>query len=152
MDTKVQWCTGVSGGDDKTFSESVFLQVSSEQAGWRDKVIGSRGQTVDLSPHGSAVICCAVKVQASHAGGNQRHAETMITSQRSRVLESSPARANANNMRASAGQYGAGLCFRVFPASVWCDFQERAASQLRRDVGRKKWVIRKTASSTKRLW
>lgn len=51
----------IGGRVDKTFSESVFfLRVSSEQPGWRDKVIGSRGQTVDLSPHGCAVIYCAV--------------------------------------------------------------------------------------------
>lgn len=58
---------GVRGGSDKTFSESgvffsffFFLWVSSELTTRRDKVIGSRGQTVDLSPHGCAVICCAV--------------------------------------------------------------------------------------------
>lgn len=51
-----------SGGDDKTvfFSESVFLCISSLQTGRRDKVIGSGGQTADLSPHSCAVICCAV--------------------------------------------------------------------------------------------
>lgn len=58
---------GVSGGDDKTFSESVFPWVSSEQAGWRDKVIGSRGQTVDLSLHGCAVIYCAVGSGLTHS-------------------------------------------------------------------------------------
>ncbi len=57
---------GVRGGDDKTFPESVFLWVSLEQTGWRDKVIDSRGQTVDLSPHDCAVIYFAVGSGLAH--------------------------------------------------------------------------------------
>lgn len=70
-----------SGGDDKTFSGSVFLRVSSQQTGRRDKVIGSGGQTADLSPHSCAVIFCAVcSVRPPHTGGPLCHAETIITS------------------------------------------------------------------------
>lgn len=51
---------GIDGGDDKVFSESVPWWVSAERTDWRDKVMGSRGQAVDLPPRGCALICCAV--------------------------------------------------------------------------------------------
>lgn len=50
----------------RCFQRAFFLWVSSELTTWRDKVIGSRGQTVDLSPHGCAVICCAVGSGLAH--------------------------------------------------------------------------------------
>jgi len=50
----------ISGRGDKMFSESVFLWVFSQQTGWRDKMIGSRGKTADLSARSCAVICFIV--------------------------------------------------------------------------------------------
>lgn len=53
-----------SGGDDKTFA--VFFCLSLQQTGWRDKVTGSRGQTIDPCPRRCTVIFCAVGSGVSH--------------------------------------------------------------------------------------
>lgn len=57
---------GLSGGGDK----SVFLRVPSQQMSRGDKVMGSGGQTVDLSPHGFAAICHGCRLRPGAREGS----------------------------------------------------------------------------------
>lgn len=73
------------------------LWVPSQQTGWRDKVIGSRGQTADLSPHSCAVISHAVGSDGPRTqeppAATQRQ---LLLLQRDHVLESFPLFENNN--------------------------------------------------------
>lgn len=84
------------------------LWVPSQQTGWRDKVIGSRGQTADLSPHSCAVISHAVgsdgpRTQEAPAATQRQ----LLLLQRDHVLESFPLFENNNVQgRLHKGQRG----------------------------------------------
>lgn len=84
------------------------LWVPSQQTGWRDKVIGSRDQTADLSPHSCAVISHAVgsdgpRTQEAPAATQRQ----LLLLQRDHVLESFPLFENNNVQgRLHKGQRG----------------------------------------------